>query len=84
MSHFLLNMFFAIVLLVALQRFSEGTDFFANLVHVQERSARADPETFHCNVCGARCGGYSTPTTHRIMIAARMGAEDSGSWLQRN
>ena len=41
----LLNIFFAAMLLVALQRFSEDADILADLVHLKEQSGKVGPET---------------------------------------
>ena len=45
LSPLLFNIFFAAVLLVALQRFSEDADIIADLVHLQEQPAKIGPET---------------------------------------
>ena len=44
-SPLLLNVFFAAILLVALERFSEDVDILVDLAHRHERSANAEPET---------------------------------------
>ena len=44
LSPLLFNIFFAAVLLVALQRFSEDPDILADLVHLQEQPTKVGPE----------------------------------------
>ena len=39
------NIFFAAMLLVALQRFSEDADILADLVHLKDQSGKVGPET---------------------------------------
>ena len=41
----LFNIFFAAMLLVALQRFSEDAEILANLVHLKEQPEKVGPET---------------------------------------
>ena len=41
----LFNIFFAAMLLVALQRFSEDADILADLVHLKEQPGKVGPET---------------------------------------
>ena len=41
----LFNIFFAAILRVALQRFSEDADILADLVHLKEQSGKVGPET---------------------------------------
>ena len=40
-----LNIFFAAVLLVTLERFSEDPDILADLIYLQEQLAKVGPET---------------------------------------
>ena len=56
LSPLLFNIFFAAVLLVALQRFSEDLDILADLVHLQEQQAKVSPETSMECVCRAVWG----------------------------
>ena len=49
----LFNIFFAAMLLVALQRFSEDADILADLVHLKEQPGKMGPETA-LKVCTAR------------------------------
>ena len=44
LSPLLLNVFFAVVLLVALERLSENADILAGLAHLQEEPSKVGPE----------------------------------------
>ena len=48
----LFNIFFAAMLLVALQRFDKDADILADLVHLKEQSGKVGPEG--TGVCAAR------------------------------
>ena len=41
----LFNVFFAAILLFALERFSKDADIFADLIHLQEQLSKVSPET---------------------------------------
>ena len=45
LSPLLFNVFFAAILLVALNRFSEDADKYADLARLQEQPAKVGPET---------------------------------------
>ena len=45
LSPLLFNVFFAAILLVALERFSKGAGILADLIHLQEQSSKVGPET---------------------------------------
>ena len=45
LSPLLFNVFFAAILLVALERFSKDADILADLIHLQEQSPKVGPET---------------------------------------
>ena len=54
LSPLLVNVFFAVVLLVALERFSKDADILAGIIHLQEQPPNVSR---HWNVCGVLCGG---------------------------
>ena len=59
----LLNIFFAAMLLVALQRFSEDADIFSDLVHLKEQPGKVGPETaLECVRCAVREMLYASDT----------------------
>ena len=45
LSPLLFNVFFAAILLAALERISKGVDILADLIHLQEQPSKASPET---------------------------------------
>ena len=45
LSPLLFNVFFAAILLVALEGFREGKDILADLVHLQKKTSKVGPET---------------------------------------
>ena len=58
----LFNVFFAAILLVALERLSEDADTLADLAHLQEQPSKVGSETAR-NVCGVVIGGCCMLTT---------------------
>ena len=52
LSPLLFNVFFAAMLLVALERFSEDASIIADLAHLREQPPKVDPETaLECARC---------------------------------
>ena len=45
LSPLLFHVFFSVILLVVLERFSEGVDILQDIAHLQEQPSKVGPET---------------------------------------
>ena len=73
------NVFFAAILLVALERFSEDVDIRADLAHLQEQPSNDGPErALEYARRGSLGDAVCSRRVHRVTAAARVGADGGG------
>ena len=72
LSPLLFNVFFAAILLVALERFSKDADILADLIHLEEQLSKVARKR-HWNVCGVLFGESFMLTTCALCRGRRAG-----------
>ena len=66
LSLLLFNVFFGVILLVPIERFSKDADILADLAQVQEHSGRKLALKRHWSVCDVLFGGCCSMLTTRV------------------